>query len=52
MSSTRSSTGKPKAYRGNIERTVRASEGQQKLARARKQVVNDARRQDRRPRRA
>ncbi|MGI9325049.1 MAG: DUF1631 family protein [Pseudomonadales bacterium] len=30
-----------KAYRGNIERTVRASEGQQKLARARKQVVNE-----------
>jgi diguanylate cyclase (GGDEF)-like protein len=30
-----------KAYRGNIERTIRASEGQQKLARARKAVVNE-----------
>jgi len=29
-----------KAYRGNVERTVRASEGQQKLARARRSVVN------------
>jgi diguanylate cyclase (GGDEF)-like protein len=28
-----------KAYRGNVERTVRASEGQQKLARARRSVV-------------
>ncbi len=28
-----------KAYRGNVERTVRASEGQQKLARARRRVV-------------
>jgi diguanylate cyclase (GGDEF)-like protein len=28
-----------KAYRGNIERTVRASEGQQKLARARLEVL-------------
>ncbi|MEM9743179.1 MAG: DUF1631 family protein [Pseudomonadota bacterium] len=27
-------------YRGNIERTVRASEGQQKLARARREVVD------------
>ncbi len=30
-----------RAYRGNIERTIRASEGQQKLARARKAVVNE-----------
>ncbi|MFK7914811.1 MAG: DUF1631 family protein [Pseudomonadales bacterium] len=30
-----------KAWRGNVERTVRASEGQQKLARARKQVVEE-----------
>lgn len=30
-----------KAWRGNIERTVRASEGQQKLARARRQVVDE-----------
>jgi diguanylate cyclase (GGDEF)-like protein len=29
-----------KAYRGNVERTVRASEGQQKLARARRAVVD------------
>ena len=29
-----------RAYRGNIERTIRASEGQQKLARARRAVVN------------
>jgi diguanylate cyclase (GGDEF)-like protein len=29
-----------KAYRGNVERTVRASEGQQKLARARRSVVD------------
>jgi len=29
-----------RAYRGNIERTVRASEGQQKLARARRAVVD------------
>ncbi|MEM1229520.1 MAG: DUF1631 family protein [Pseudomonadota bacterium] len=29
-----------KAYRGNIERTVRASEGQQKLARARQEVLD------------
>ncbi len=28
------------AYRGNVERTVRASEGQQKLARARRAVVD------------
>ncbi len=30
-----------KAYRGNVERTVRASEGQQKLARARRHVINE-----------
>lgn len=30
-----------RAYRGNIERTIRASEGQQKLARARKAVVSE-----------
>ena len=30
-----------RAYRGNIERTIRASEGQQKLARARKAVVKE-----------
>jgi len=30
-----------KAYRGNVERTVRASEGQQKLARARRTVVDE-----------
>jgi diguanylate cyclase (GGDEF)-like protein len=30
-----------RAYRGNIERTVRASEGQQKLARARKSVIDE-----------
>ena len=30
-----------KAYRGNVERTVRASEGQQKLARARRAVVDE-----------
>jgi diguanylate cyclase (GGDEF)-like protein len=30
-----------KTYRGNVERTVRASEGQQKLARARRTVVNE-----------
>lgn len=30
-----------RAYRGNIERTVRASEGQQKLARARRSVVRE-----------
>jgi diguanylate cyclase (GGDEF)-like protein len=30
-----------RAYRGNIERTIRASEGQQKLARARKSVVKE-----------
>jgi len=29
------------AYRGNVERTVRASEGQQKLARARRAVVDE-----------
>jgi diguanylate cyclase (GGDEF)-like protein len=29
-----------RAYRGNVERTVRASEGQQKLARARRAVAN------------
>ena len=29
-----------KAYRGNVERTIRASEGQQKLARARSAVVD------------
>ena len=28
-----------RAYRGNVERTIRASEGQQKLARARRAVV-------------
>ena len=30
-----------RAYRGNVERTVRASEGQQKLARARRAVVTE-----------
>ncbi len=30
-----------RAYRGNIERTIRASEGQQKLARARRAVVSE-----------
>ena len=30
-----------KTYRGNVERTVRASEGQQKLARARRTVVRE-----------
>jgi len=30
-----------RAYRGNIERTIRASEGQQKLARARRAVVGE-----------
>ncbi len=30
-----------RAYRGNIERTVRASEGQQKLARARRAVLSE-----------
>jgi diguanylate cyclase (GGDEF)-like protein len=30
-----------RAYRGNIERTVRASEGQQKLARARRTVLGE-----------
>ncbi|MFT7652486.1 MAG: diguanylate cyclase (GGDEF)-like protein, partial [Candidatus Azotimanducaceae bacterium] len=30
-----------KTYRGNVERTVKASEGQQKLARARSQVVEE-----------
>lgn len=30
-----------RAYRGNIERTVRASEGQQKLARARRAVMGE-----------
>jgi diguanylate cyclase (GGDEF)-like protein len=30
-----------KAYRGNVERTVRASEGQQKLARARRAVARN-----------
>jgi diguanylate cyclase (GGDEF)-like protein len=30
-----------RAYRGNIERTVRASEGQQKLARARRAVLDE-----------
>ncbi|MCB1683809.1 MAG: DUF1631 family protein [Pseudomonadales bacterium] len=30
-----------RAYRGNIERTVRASEGQQKLARARRRVLKE-----------
>ena len=30
-----------RAYRGNIERTVRASEGQQKLARARRRVLRE-----------
>lgn len=30
-----------KTYRGNVERTVRASEGQQKLARARRAVLNE-----------
>ncbi len=30
-----------RTYRGNVERTVRASEGQQKLARARRTVVNE-----------
>ena len=30
-----------KAYRGNVERTVRASEGQQKLARARRAVARE-----------
>ena len=30
-----------RAYRGNIERTVRASEGQQKLARARRAVIDE-----------
>ncbi len=30
-----------RAYRGNVERTVRASEGQQKLARARRAVVDE-----------
>ncbi len=30
-----------RAYRGNIERTVRASEGQQKLARARRAVLGE-----------
>jgi diguanylate cyclase (GGDEF)-like protein len=30
-----------RAYRGNIERTIRASEGQQKLARARRAVVDE-----------
>jgi len=30
-----------RAYRGNVERTIRASEGQQKLARARKAVVDE-----------
>ena len=30
-----------KAYRGNVERTVRASEGRQKLARARRHVINE-----------
>ena len=29
-----------RSYRGNLERTIRASEGQQKLARARRAVVN------------
>ena len=30
-----------KAYRGNVERTIKASEGQQKLARARMAVLNE-----------
>lgn len=30
-----------RAYRGNVERTVRASEGQQKLARARRSVLTE-----------
>ncbi len=30
-----------RTYRGNVERTVRASEGQQKLARARRRVVKE-----------
>ena len=30
-----------KTYRGNVERTVRASEGQQKLARARRRVLKE-----------
>lgn len=30
-----------RTYRGNVERTVRASEGQQKLARARREVVSE-----------
>ena len=30
-----------RTYRGNVERTVRASEGQQKLARARRRVANE-----------
>jgi diguanylate cyclase (GGDEF)-like protein len=30
-----------RTYRGNVERTVRASEGQQKLARARRQVATE-----------
>ncbi len=30
-----------RTYRGNVERTVRASEGQQKLARARRRVVSE-----------
>lgn len=30
-----------KAYRGNVERTIKASEGQQKLARARNAVLNE-----------
>ena len=30
-----------KTYRGNVERTVRASEGQQKLARARRRVLTE-----------
>ena len=31
------------AYRGNVERTIRASEGQQKLARARRRVIDEMR---------
>jgi len=30
-----------RTYRGNVERTIRASEGQQKLARARREVVGE-----------
>ena len=32
-----------RTYRGNVERTVRASEGQQKLARARRTVIREVR---------